>query len=96
MQLVKEIYANMVDITDKKPEVKVHGVKLLYSKAMINMVFGIGNFEDIYQNLLANSDEQKYNVYMESLCNLDTKWIEAGGEKIVRRINLRYESKFWY
>ncbi|KAL5053927.1 hypothetical protein RYX36_034609 [Vicia faba] len=54
------------------------------------------NVEDTYQKLLETSYEQDYNIYLESLCNLDTKWIETGGEKTVRKMYLRHESKIFY
>lgn len=60
------------------------------------MVFLLGNVEDTYQNQLEISKDQDYNIYMESLCNPVTKWVEAGGEKTVRRMDLRHESKVWY
>lgn len=59
-------------------------------------MFGLGSIEDTYQNLLKCFDDQDYNIYLESLCNSDTKWIEAGGENIVRRMDLCLESKVWY
>ncbi|XP_050877415.1 uncharacterized protein LOC127081176 [Lathyrus oleraceus] len=52
--------------------------------------------QDTYQNLIETSDDQDYNVYLESMCNPDTKWIEAGGEKTRRRMDLCPESKVWY
>ncbi|KAL5076810.1 hypothetical protein RYX36_015794 [Vicia faba] len=96
VQLVNELYANQVDITSKRVKVKVRGVKESYYKATINMVFDLGNVYDTYQNLLETSDDQDYNIYLESLCNLGTKWIEPSGEKTERKMDLYPESKTWY
>ncbi|KAL5053106.1 hypothetical protein RYX36_033788 [Vicia faba] len=93
VQLVKEFYANLVDTTNKRLEVKVCRVKVSYSKATINMVLGLGNFDNTYQNLLETSDDQDYDIYVESLCNLSTKSIDTGGEKMVRIMDLHPESK---
>lgn len=56
-------------------------------------MFGLSNVKDTYQNLLEKSDDQDY---MESLCNPRTKWVEASGEKMVRRMHLHPECKVLY
>lgn len=86
---MKEFYASLIDTTRKKAEVKVHEVKVSYSKATPNLVLGLSSVEATYQNLLENYDYQDFNVYMESFCNSGTKWAEVGGEKTVRRMDLR-------
>lgn len=45
---MKEFHANLIDTTRKKVEVKVHGVKVSYSEATLNLVFGLINVEDTY------------------------------------------------
>ena len=90
---MKKFYANLIDTTNKKAEVNVCGVKVSYSEAILNFVFGLSNVKDTYQNLLENSYDQDC---MESLCNPETKWVEASGEKTVRRMHLRPECKVWY
>ncbi|KAL5053994.1 hypothetical protein RYX36_034676 [Vicia faba] len=47
----------------------------------------------MYKNPLVTSDDGEYDVYLESLCNLDTKWVETGGEKTKKRMGLCSESK---
>lgn len=86
----------MISTASKKAEVKVRGVNVSYSEATLNLVFGLGNVEDTFQNLLETSNDQDYNIYMESLCNPRTKWVEAGGEKTMRIMDLDPESKVWY
>lgn len=95
-QIVKEFYANLVDTNNKKCEVVVRGVKFSYSEGNINMLFKLGLVEYRYQELLLTSYEVDYDVYMESLCNPDTKWVETGGEKTMKIMDLRSESKVWY
>lgn len=46
--------------------------------------------------MLEKSNDQDFIVYMESLCNLRTKWVEVGGEKTVKRMDMRPECKVWY
>lgn len=90
---MKEFYANLVDTTKKKGEVVVRGVKVYYFEGTINMLFKLGQVKDRYQELLVASYDVDYDVYMESLCNPCTKWVETGGEKTVKRIYLRLETK---
>lgn len=75
---------------------KVHGVKVSYSEETLNLVFRLSNVENTNQNPLERSDDQDFNVYMESLCNLRAKWIEVGGEKTVKRMYLPPKCKVWY
>ncbi|KAI5400361.1 hypothetical protein KIW84_065303 [Lathyrus oleraceus] len=95
-QIVKEFYANLVDTNNKKCEVVVRGVKFSYSEGTINILFKLGLVEYRYQELLLTSYDVDYDVYKESLCNPDTKWVETGGEKTMKIMDLRSESKVWY
>ncbi|KAL5075033.1 hypothetical protein RYX36_014017 [Vicia faba] len=95
-QLVKKFYANLVNTNNRSDEVIVRGINVSYSDGLINMFFSLNNNEDRYQELLYASDDRDFDVYMESLCNLGTKWLEYGGDKIMKRMNLRPEAKVWY
>lgn len=88
-QIVKELYVNLVDTINKNDEVAMRGVKVSYSKGIVNMMFKLGDVEDIYQNLLVNFDDGDYDVYIKSLCNPNTESVETGGEKTVKRMDLR-------
>lgn len=68
-------------------EVKVRGIKVVYSEENINMVFGLRNVSHTYQNPLETFDEAEYDVYMKSLCNPGTKWIDLGADKMARRMD---------
>lgn len=57
IQLVKEYYANLVDIPNKRLEMVVRGTKVVYSKETINMVLGFNNVCVTYQHLLETYDE---------------------------------------
>ncbi|KAL5059451.1 hypothetical protein RYX36_031055 [Vicia faba] len=92
-KFVKEFYANPVETNNKRDDVVVRGVKMSYVEETINMHFHMKRTEDKYQDLLDALDDNDFDVYMESLCNLGTKWVELGGEKIVKRIDLRHEMK---
>lgn len=46
IQLVKEFCTNLINITSKKVEVRVRGVKVSYSGAKLNLVFGLNIIED--------------------------------------------------
>lgn len=74
----------------------VRGVNVPYSEGTINMMFKLGPVEDDYQDLLLASNDVDYDVYMESLCNPYTKWVETEGEKTVKMMDLRAESMEWY
>ncbi|KAL5097762.1 hypothetical protein RYX36_002089, partial [Vicia faba] len=54
------------------------------------------NTEDYYQEILEKADDVEFDVYMQSLCNQGTAWLESGGEKTVKGMYLRPESKAWY
>ncbi|KAL5079097.1 hypothetical protein RYX36_007518, partial [Vicia faba] len=54
----------------------------------INMIFSLSNIEDRYQELLDSFDDGYFYVFMESLCNMGTKWLESGGENTVKRMDL--------
>lgn len=73
IQMVKKFYANLVDTTNRRMEVVVRGKKVVYSKAIINMVLGLSNAGDTYQHLLETSDESYYDVFKDSLCNPGTR-----------------------
>ena len=60
------------------------------------MVFRMKKMDDEYMEILSRADETDYEVYMQSLCNPKTTWVECGGEKSVRRMDLKTESKAWY
>lgn len=67
-----------------------------YYEATLNLVFRLSNVEYTYQNLFKKFDDQDFNAYIEYLCNPRIKWVEAGSEKAVRRMDMRSESKVWY
>ncbi|KAL5098481.1 hypothetical protein RYX36_002808 [Vicia faba] len=92
-KIMKEFYANLVDTNNKKDEIVVRGVKVSYAEGTINMHFHLKRNEDKYQELLDALDDNDFDVYMESLCNLGTKWVESGGEKNVKRMDLQPEMK---
>lgn len=77
-QIVEEFYANLVDTNNKKAEVVVRVVKVSYFEGTINMLFRLGPVEDKYQDLLLASDDVNFDVYMESLCTPNTKWVGNG------------------
>lgn len=80
IQMVKEFYSNLKP-SNKKAEVMVRGFCVSYSEGTINMLYGLKRGDDIYQEILDRADEVEYEVYMKSLCNPDTSWVEYGGEK---------------
>lgn len=82
---MKEFYANLVDTNNKKAGVVVRGVNVSYSEGIINMLFKLEPMKDMYQDLLLASDDADYDVYMESLCNPNGKWVETRGEKTIKR-----------
>ncbi|KAL5055512.1 hypothetical protein RYX36_036194 [Vicia faba] len=45
---------------------------------------------------LSRADEKDYEVYIQSLCNPNTTWVEFGGVKSVTRMNLKPKSKALY
>ncbi|KAL5098476.1 hypothetical protein RYX36_002803 [Vicia faba] len=94
-KIMKEFYANLVDTNNKKDEIIVRGVKVSYAEGTINMHFHLKSNEDKYQELLDALDDNDFDVYMESLCNLGTEWVESGGEKNVKRMDLQPEMKVW-
>jgi negative regulator of sigma E activity len=51
--MVKEFYANLANLSQKKREVVVRGKGVLYSEANINRFFGIKDEEDQYEAMLA-------------------------------------------
>ncbi|KAL5100366.1 hypothetical protein RYX36_004693, partial [Vicia faba] len=71
-----EFYANSMDTNNKRDEVVVRGVNVSYSKGTINMNFDLSNTEDRYQELLDDSDDGHFDVYMKSLCNIGIKLLE--------------------
>ncbi|KAL5097860.1 hypothetical protein RYX36_002187, partial [Vicia faba] len=54
------------------------------------------NTEDYYQEILKIAYDVEFAVYMKSLGILGTAWLESGGEKTVKRMDLRPKSKAWY
>ncbi|KAL5074417.1 hypothetical protein RYX36_013401 [Vicia faba] len=58
--VVKEFYANLVDTDNKRAEVVVQEVKVSYSTRTINMIFNMGNTEDMYQEILVALDDDYY------------------------------------
>ncbi|KAL5097450.1 hypothetical protein RYX36_001777, partial [Vicia faba] len=52
--------------------------------------------EDQYQEILKKADDDEFDVYMQSLCNMGTAWLDLGGEKTIKRMDLEPESKAWY
>ncbi|KAL5075764.1 hypothetical protein RYX36_014748 [Vicia faba] len=92
-QIVKEFYANLVDTNNKMVEVVVRGVKVSYTEETINMHFQLKRIKDKYQELMDASNVNDFDVYMESLCNFGTKWVESGGEKTIKRMDLHPEMK---
>ncbi|KAL5079039.1 hypothetical protein RYX36_007460, partial [Vicia faba] len=77
-QLVKMIYANLADTNNIRAEVVIGGVSISYSDGRINMLFGLNTIEDRYQELLEALNDGDFEVYMESLCNMGTRWLEFG------------------
>ncbi|KAL5074701.1 hypothetical protein RYX36_013685 [Vicia faba] len=92
---VKEFYENLVD-SNKKPEVMVNGIHASYSEVKINLFFKLKNTEDHHQEILNRVDEDEFEIYMQSLCNLGTAWVETRGEKTVKGMDLRPKVKAWY
>lgn len=97
VQVVKEFYANLKP-SNKNVEVMVRGCYVSYSEGTINMICGLKkkSDNDLYQEILERADETEYEVFMQSLCNPGTKWIEVAGEKSVKRMDLLPEAKAWY
>lgn len=75
---MKDFSANLVDTNNKKAEVVVRGVKVSYFEGTINMLFRLGPVEYKYQDLLLASDDVNFDVYMDSLCTPNTKWVGNG------------------
>lgn len=94
-QLIKEFYSNLRP-SNKIAEVMVRGFCVSYSEGTINMMCGLRRGDDTYQEILERTDEGEYEVFMQSLCKPGTTWVEAAGEKSVRRMDLLPESKAWY
>lgn len=46
------------------------------------MLFRLNKCDDQYQEILSRADETEYDVYMKSLCNQNTTWLESGGENM--------------
>ncbi|KAL5070690.1 hypothetical protein RYX36_021577, partial [Vicia faba] len=69
---------DVVDINNKSAKVVVRKVSVSYSDETINMFFGLNHTEDRYQELLDASDDRDFDVFMDSLCNMGTKWLEYG------------------
>ena len=67
-----------------------------YSEGTINMMYGLKKYDDQYQEILEKVDDMEFEVYMKSLCNSNTAWVESCGEKIVKMMNLKPESKDRY
>ncbi|KAI5389964.1 hypothetical protein KIW84_075326 [Lathyrus oleraceus] len=93
---MKEFYENLVDITNGKAEVMVRGVKVYYFEGTINILSKLGLVKDRYRDLMVASDDVDYDVYMESLCNPSTKWVEFGGQKTLKIMDFRSESNVRY
>lgn len=74
----------------------MRGTKAVYSEATINMALRLKNVGDLYQHLMETMDDLDLDVLKESLCNLDTMWMESNksSEKTMLRMNLRPEPKF--
>ncbi|CAI8615185.1 unnamed protein product [Vicia faba] len=51
------------------------------------MFFKLGNPEDRYHELLTALDDADFDVYMESLSNIRTKWVESGGKACVTSLH---------
>ncbi|KAL5074705.1 hypothetical protein RYX36_013689 [Vicia faba] len=93
--IVKEFYENLVD-SNKKPGVMVKGIRVSYSEGTINLFFKLKKIEDHCQEILNRVDKDEFEIYMQSLCNLGNAWVETGGEKIVKGVDLRPKVKAWY
>ncbi|KAL5074864.1 hypothetical protein RYX36_013848 [Vicia faba] len=76
--IVKEFYANLVD-SNKKPEVMVRGIRVSYSEGTINVLFKLKNTKDHYPEIMNRADDDEFEIYMQSLCNLGIVWVETGG-----------------
>ena len=94
-QLVKEFYSNL-RLPSKKSEVMVRGSLISYSEGTINMMFGLKATDGEYEETLLRADDTEYEVYMQTLCQPHTTWVEKDGEKSVRRMDLLPEAKAWY
>ncbi|KAL5063669.1 hypothetical protein RYX36_025406, partial [Vicia faba] len=94
-QIVKEFYSNM-RLANKKYVVMVRGFNVSYSEGTINMMYVLKKVDDEYQKKIPRADEAEYEVYMQSLCNPNTTWVESGGKKLVRRMDIKPESKALY
>lgn len=86
--MFKELYAKLVNTSNKMNEVVVRENKMVYYKETINRALGLHNVGDTYQHLLETANDQDLDTLMESLCNPCTKWINSGLEKIIRRMDL--------
>ncbi|KAL5081090.1 hypothetical protein RYX36_009511 [Vicia faba] len=95
IQIVKEFYSNLKP-ANKKSVVMVRGFEVSYSEGTISMMFDLKKVEEEYHDILSRADESEYEVYMQSLCNPNTTWVGSGGEKFVRRMELKLEPKVWY
>lgn len=93
--MVKELYSNLIT-NNKRHEVMVTRNCVSYSEDTINMIFGLKPPNDLYQYILDRASEKDNEVYLQSLCNPSTTWVEAVGETIVKRIDLKPEVKAWY
>ncbi|MCI13446.1 hypothetical protein A2U01_0034563 [Trifolium medium] len=78
--MVKEFYANLTNLSQKKKEVDVRGKGVLYSEANINMYFGVLVEEDSYQATLASITDEELTTVMKSL--IENCWNKIGSATI--------------
>ncbi|KAL5062037.1 hypothetical protein RYX36_023774 [Vicia faba] len=50
------------------------------------------NIEDQYQEILEKADDDDFDEYIQSLCNLGTAWLELRGENTFKRMDSNPES----
>ncbi|KAL5102568.1 hypothetical protein RYX36_006895 [Vicia faba] len=95
VQLVKEFYSNL-NLANKNNEVMVMRIRVSFSGDTINMILRLRTMSNEYQAILSRADETEYEVYMQSICNANTTWVESEGEKFVIRMDLKPVIKAWY
>ncbi|MCI37849.1 hypothetical protein A2U01_0059076, partial [Trifolium medium] len=96
-QMVKEFYANLTNPSQKKKEVVVQGKGVLYSKANINIYFGL-TVEDDYQTTLDSLTDASLTEIMEGITEEGTQWnyMKGVNEWSIKRMSLKPVMRVWY
>ncbi|KAK2450389.1 hypothetical protein QL285_009508 [Trifolium repens] len=97
-QMVKEFYANLTNLSQKRREVDVRGKGVLYFEANINRFFGIKDEEYQYEATLASMTDEELTNVMKSLTVEGTNWNHKNrvNEWSVKKMSLKPMMRVWY